>query len=97
MPQFFEAAMIILFGLSWPLSVIKSWRSRTTKGKSLLFEVFIFAGYICGIAGKIITHNVNYVLVFYFINLVMVGVDLCLYIRNSRLDLRAAATEHEAV
>ena len=86
MTQFFEAAMIICFGLSWPMSVLKSWRSRTTKGKSLLFEVFIFAGYLAGIIGKLVTHNITYVLVFYVINLIMVGVDLCLYYRNARLD-----------
>lgn len=90
MPQVFEAAMIILFGLSWPLSVWKSWRSRTTKGKSLLFEVFIFVGYLCGIAGKLITHNITYVLVFYLINIAMVVVDLALYYRNYRLDKLAA-------
>jgi hypothetical protein len=86
MLQFFEAAMIICFGLSWPLSVRKSWRSRTTKGKSLFFEIFILAGYLCGIAGKIITHNITYVLVFYILNTVMVMIDLGLYYRNSRLD-----------
>lgn len=86
MPPFFEAAMIILFGVSWPMSVMKSYRSRTTKGKSLLFEVFILLGYLCGITGKIITGNVTYVLVFYCINTAMVIVDLCLYVRNSRLD-----------
>ena len=63
--QVFEAAMVICFGLSWPLSVYKSWKSRTAKGKSLLFELFIWIGYICGIAGKIITHNITYVFIFY--------------------------------
>lgn len=91
MPQFFEAAMIICFGLSWPFSVMKSWRSRTTKGKSLLFEVLVFAGYLCGIAGKLITHNVTYVLIFYVINALMVSADLCLYFRNSRLDKQTAS------
>lgn len=86
MPQVFEAAMIICFGLSWPLSVWKSWRSRTTKGKSLLFEIFILVGYLCGIAGKLITHNITYVLVFYILNIIMVGFDLALYCRNYRLD-----------
>jgi formate hydrogenlyase subunit 3/multisubunit Na+/H+ antiporter MnhD subunit len=90
MPQYFEAAMIICFGLSWPLSVLKSWRSRTTKGKSLLFEIFIFVGYLAGITGKLITHNVTYVLVFYIINICMVAVDLCLYVRNARLDRLSA-------
>ncbi len=86
MTQFFEAAMIICFGISWPLSVLKSWRSRTTKGKSLLFELFILLGYLSGIVGKIITQNITYVFIFYIINTVMVLVDLALYCRNSRLD-----------
>lgn len=84
--QAFEAAMVICFGLSWPLSVYKSWKSRTAKGKSLLFELFIWIGYICGIAGKILTSSVTYVFIFYIINLVMVSADILLYYRNCRLD-----------
>ena len=34
----FETVMIICFGLSWPFSVYKSWKSRTTKGKTLKNE-----------------------------------------------------------
>ena len=90
--QAFEAAMVICFGLSWPLSVYKSWKSRTAKGKSLLFEVFIWIGYICGIAGKIITHNITYVFIFYIINLVMVSTDIVLYFRNCRLAQAGKAT-----
>jgi uncharacterized membrane protein len=92
MPQFFEAAMIICFGISWPISVLKSWRSRTTKGKSLFFEIFVLAGYLCGIAGKFITHNITYVLIFYSLNTVMILIDLALYYRNSKLD-KAALSE----
>ena len=33
-----EALMILCFGLSWPISIRKSWISRTAKGKSLFFE-----------------------------------------------------------
>lgn len=86
MGEIFEAVMVICFGLSWPLSVYKSWKSRTTKGKSLFFEVFIAIGYVCGIAGKIITHNITYVFIFYILNIVMVSIDLALYARNARLD-----------
>ena len=32
-----EMIMIISFGVSWPLNVIKSYKARTTKGKSLAF------------------------------------------------------------
>ena len=86
MSEIFEAIMVIFFGLSWPLSVYKSFKSRTTKGKSLLFEVFIFLGYVSGIIGKIINHNITYVFAFYILNVVMVSIDLCLYYRNSKLD-----------
>ena len=89
MSEIFEAAMVICFGASWPLSVYKSWKSRTAKGKSLLFECLIFIGYICGIAGKLMTHNITYVFAFYILNIVMVGTDMALYVRNRRLD-RAA-------
>ena len=89
MSEIFEAVMVICFGASWPLSVYKSWTAQTAKGKSLLFECLIFIGYICGIVGKLITHNITYVFAFYILNIVMVGVDICLYIRNRKLD-RAA-------
>lgn len=88
MAEIFEAAMVICFGLSWPLSVWKSWRSRTAQGKSLLFELFIWLGYVAGIAGKIITGRITYVFIFYIINIVMVSVDILLYFRNRTLDQR---------
>lgn len=47
-----EALMILCFGLSWPISIKKSYTSRTAKGKSLFFEVFIWFGYVFGIIRK---------------------------------------------
>lgn len=89
MGKFFEAGMVICFGISWPISVLKSWRARTAKGKSVVFVLLILLGYILAMIGKILTHNINYVFVFYVINCMMVCVDLLLYVRNCRLD-RAA-------
>ena len=82
----FEAAMLICFGLSWPLSVYKSWKSRTTKGKSLFFEVFILVGYLSGMVGKVVTDNITYVFIFYLINTIMVCIDIGLYMRNRKID-----------
>ena len=91
----FEALMIVLFGVSWPFNVIKSWRTRTAKGKSLLFLLLIFTGYICGITAKLIASTegnffntwLQYLLFyFYCFNLIMVGIDLILYFRNKKLD-----------
>ena len=79
--------MIVCFGFSWPMNVIKSYRARTTKGKSLPFLLLIIIGYVFGIIGKLIGGNFKwYVLFFYVLNLVMVSTDLALYIRNYRLD-----------
>ena len=49
-----EALTIFCFGLSWPISIRKSYISRTAKGKSLFFEVFLLIGYMFGIIRKII-------------------------------------------
>lgn len=96
MAEFFEVIMIVSFGASWPLNVMKSYKSRTTNGKSLPFLCLIFFGYIAGIASKLLNDAYMlsfsskwYVLFFYVLNLIMVGLDLCLYIRNYRLDKEA--------
>ncbi|MGI5825547.1 MAG: hypothetical protein ACOX7J_08265 [Bacillota bacterium] len=81
-----EAMMVISFGVSWPVSILKSLKAKTAKGKSLFFLSLIFFGYICGIASKLISHNITYVVIFYIINLVMVGLDIVLYFRNLHLD-----------
>lgn len=82
-----EILMIVCFGFSWPMNVIKSYRSRTAKGKSLPFLLLISIGYVFGIIGKLIGGNFKwYVLFFYVLNLCMVLADLCLYFRNRRID-----------
>lgn len=86
MAEILEMLMVISFGFAWPASIIKSYRARSAKGKSLSFLCIIELGYVFGILAKIIGGNVNYVLVFYVINLLMVGADLVLYFRNTRLD-----------
>jgi len=93
MSELFEIIMVVSFGASWPFNVIKSYKARTTKGKSLLFLCLIFFGYIAGIISKLINEAYMasfgqkwYVLVFYVLNLLMVGTDLILYVRNKKLD-----------
>jgi len=88
MPELFEAFMVISFGISWPISISKSYTSRTAKGKSIVFLIFILFGYLCGIASKIISDNITYVFIFYVINFFMVFVDFCLYFRNRKLDAK---------
>ena len=93
MSEILEVVMIVSFGASWPLNVIKSYKARSTKGKSLAFLCLIFFGYIAGILSKLLNESYMmslaskwYVLFFYVLNLIMVGTDLCLYARNYKLE-----------
>ncbi len=80
----FESLMLICFGISWPIAVWKSYTSRSTKGKSIIFMGAIIFGYICGICGKILGGNINYVLALYILNLCFVSVDFALYFINKK-------------
>ena len=88
-----EALTIFCFGLSWPLSIRKSYVSRTAKGKSLFFEVFLLIGSACGIARKIIQtaqggSGFIFFLSFFFyvLNFIEISIDVGLYFRNRKLD-----------
>ena len=85
----FETIMIISFGISWPLSIVRSVRSRSTQGKSLLFMIFIEFGYICGLIAKFMTGTFNLAFWFYWPNLIMVATDICLYFRNKAIEERS--------
>jgi len=86
MSQILEAMMVVSFGISWPSSLLKSYTSRTAKGKSIIFLLFILLGYLFGIASKFIAGNVTYVVIFYILNFIMVLIDLFLYFRNKKFD-----------
>ena len=82
------------------MNVVKSYRSRTAKGKSLAFLLLIFFGYIAGITSKFLNSSYMaqlgekwYVLFFYFLNLIMVGADIVLYFRNRVIDKAADSSE----
>lgn len=85
----FETVMLICFGLSWPINVVKAYKARTAKSTSLPFLLLIITGYLGGIAAKIVNGQINYVLMVYLINLSIVLLNLAVYIRNVSLDNRA--------
>ena len=96
----FEALTIFCFGLSWPISIRKSIVSRTAKGKSLFFEIFLVIGYLFGIVRKIILtvqggSGFIFFLSFFFyvLNLIMISIDIALYFRNRKLDKLAETQE----
>ncbi len=97
MAEILEIVMIVSFGASWPMNVVKSYRARTAKGKSLGFLLLILFGYVAGITSKLVNEAYMasiaqkwYVLFFYVLNFIMVFTDLMLYVRNVRLDREKA-------
>ena len=83
----FETVMLICFGAAWPASIYRSYVSRTTAGKSIVFLIVILVGYLAGIAHKA-THNLDAVIWLYTLNAVMVFADIMLYRRNRRIENR---------
>ena len=41
MAEFFELLMVLCFGISWPISIIKTLKTKCVSGKSPLFIIFI--------------------------------------------------------
>lgn len=74
----FELAMIVSFGVAWPINIYKTITTKGRLTKSLLFSSIIMLGYIFGITHKII-YNLDWVIVAYIINLIMVLADTLLY------------------
>ena len=87
MSEVLESIMLICFGLSWPVSVVKNIKAHTAKSMSLPFILLIITGYIAGISSKIINHNYSYVLVIYFFNLFVVSMNVVVYFINRNYDL----------
>ncbi|MBR7097941.1 MAG: hypothetical protein IKC59_00870 [Clostridia bacterium] len=102
MANLLEALTIFCFGLSWPISIRKSLISRTAKGKSLFFEIFLLIGYAFGIARKVIqfttleSSDFLFFLSFFFyvLNFVEISIDVALYFRNKKLDELSNVEEH---
>jgi uncharacterized membrane protein len=90
MAELLEAMMLVCFGLSWPISVIKNIKSRSAKNMSLRFTLLIIFGYIFGIVAKLMNGVINYVLIVYFINLVAVSMNVVVYFVNKKIDKNEA-------
>jgi len=93
MAEILEILMLICFGASWPINLSKNIKGKTTKGVSLGFYCLIFVGYIAGILSKFLNESYMsqfsskwYVLIFYFLNLIVVGLNIVVYFRNRNIE-----------
>ena len=97
-----EAVMIVLFGVSWPFNLLKSIKSKSTKGKSLLFLVLIDLGYIAGITSKFVSTTFVWatdwwIFMVYVINFVFVTLDLIIYFVNKSKEKKSVDGSAEKV
>ncbi|WOO37899.1 hypothetical protein R2R35_05190 [Anaerocolumna sp. AGMB13020] len=95
MEELFETLMVISFGLSWPMNIIKAFQGRTAKGTSLIFLSCIEFGYICSIIWKLLSGDMQamfsgditkYGCFFYLLNALMVLIAIIIFYRNKALD-----------
>ena len=90
MSSILETVMLVCFGLSWPINLMKAYKARTAKGTSLPFILLIITGYVAGISAKLVSGQINYVLIAYIFNLCVVSLNLMVYFRNAALDKKQA-------
>ena len=84
--QVLEAGMLVAFGVSWPVDVMKTLRTRRTEGKSLAFMSLVFVGYVLGMSGKLARATspgeaVEWITALYVFNAVIIAVDIAVTVR----------------
>lgn len=98
MAELFESIMVISFGVSWPLNILRAWRGRTARGTSIFFLACIEIGYLSAIVWKLLTGDMQafftgdfskYGCFFYLLNAAMVLAAIFIYVRNHCLDKEA--------
>lgn len=81
-----ETMMLLCFGAAWPVSILKSIKAKTTKGKSIFFLFIVLVGYMCGVTSKLVTGELYAAFAVYVLNMIMVSIDIALWFRNLKYD-----------
>jgi len=85
MAEFFEGMMLVCFGFAWPFSIHRSLITKKNYGKSVVFLVVVFVGYLAGITNKLLG-KYEPVIYLYVINALMVLADIMIFVRNDKLE-----------
>lgn len=76
--SYYEILMLICFGVSWPVALLKTYKTKSVKGKSILFLLLILLGYVFGIIHKLV-YSPDYVIWLYILNGMLVFADMTLW------------------
>ena len=91
MAEILEAAMLVCFGLSWPMNAYKNYKARTAAGTSWQFLGLITFGYLLGMAAKFCAGSITWVLAVYLLNLGGRGATWAIFCRYCTPARAAAA------
>jgi len=86
--EMLEVGMLFCFGFAWPFNIYKAFKARSNEGKSLMFSIVIWIGYMFGILKKAFSPEPDFTLWLYVINNIMVSIDIILYYRNKAINKR---------
>jgi hypothetical protein len=87
-PQYFESIMLICFGTSWPFAILKSVRTKSTAGKSIIFLSLLAIGYLSGIVYKLSGPN-DPVIWLYIFNGSLIVTEILLYFKHRACELES--------
>lgn len=76
--SFWEIGMLLCFAFSWPMSIVKTLKTKIVIGKSPFFMILIIVGYVFGIIDKV-TNDFDVVTWLWVFNASLVSFDLFLY------------------
>lgn len=89
LPTLLEAAMLVCFGVAWPLANLRMLRSGRAEGKGAVFTAIILCGYVAGALAKLALashgHTLPPVFWLYALNTLSVGGNLLLQWRLGRM------------
>lgn len=91
-----EAGMMVCFGASWPFQVVKTFKSKEVKGKSVHFLWLVEIGYVLGMLHHIL-YAPDKVIYLYLLNFILVGTDMILYYKYKKLPHNKVSSEHKVL
>ncbi len=89
MSEFLSAVMLICFGFSWPVNLVKNIKQRSARSMNLWFLLLIFTGYVAGILSRVTSSMYGYVFAIYIINILVVSANIVVYFINRGYDKRS--------
>ena len=93
--EMLEGGMLVCFGISWPVDIVRTIRTGRTEGKSLAFMSLVLAGYILGMGAKLARvagtgRWPELITLLYVFNAVAIIVDIAVTLRLRRRAVRAS-------